>query len=207
MHIARLLLILSVVPNFSRFCSSLRQSMYTKPMNILLVSFGSTGDLIEEREIPVNKRPENLPYYTREIDWNGGKLSFRLPKAGLNWKLDRTDLWLLPSQEEVVAPFFNRKDVLQQMLQENYDTFSSLQSLKPTYALQAMGTGTGKTRLLLEWILQAFNKNDDVIVPFLTKNKTLRAKQFLNLLYYSAYRQYFILTRGENVHLPSGREH
>ncbi len=47
--------------------------------------------------------------------------------------------------------------------------------------------------------MHAFANYDEVIVPFLAKNEETSAKQFLNALYYSFYRQYVILCHGRDI--------
>lgn len=99
------------------------------------------------------------------------------------------------------APFFNRDDVLLAMLQGHYFNSINRGTLKPKYAIQMLGPGSGKTRILTEWVMQAF-ANQTVIEAFLYENghsnhqDVLARKKFLNTLYLSTFKQHTILSYG-----------
>ena len=66
---------------------------------------------------------------------------------------------------------------------------------KPTYAVQAMHPGTGKSRLLTEWVYHALN-DTEILKSFLNCNAPLEEKarkQFINAMYETAFTQRIIL--------------
>jgi hypothetical protein len=57
------------------------------------------------------------------------------------------------------------------MLEANYSNVH-LGSRKPEYSIQMMSPGSGKTRILAEWIMQAF-ANPDVFADFYHRRTVL----------------------------------
>jgi hypothetical protein len=144
-----------------------------------------------------------LRYFETEIAWPiapNSKLSFRSTTKAIDGYTDAQDInkYIFSPTEKLDAPFFNRKEILKRLLTANL--YNVQLQRKPLYSLQAMGRGQGKTRLLVEWMAQAFAKvlADPESAREIHQNDTM-TKKFLNLLYYSHYRQYTILCSGITI--------
>jgi hypothetical protein len=127
-------------------------------------------------------------------------LSFRSTTKAIDGYTDAQDInkYIFSPTEKLDAPFINRKEILKRLLTANL--YNIQLQRKPLYSLQAMGRGQGKTRLLVEWMVQAFAKvlADPESAREIHQNDTM-TKKFLNLLYYSHYRQYTILCSGITI--------
>lgn len=142
------------------------------------------------------------------IDWPSApnqKLVFRPTTAALSSYTEARTInkFKLSDSEIRDAPFFNRKNILTALLNANLDNVAL--PAKPTYSVQAMGRGQGKSRLLIEWLPHAFAKLLTTEQATEIHQDGQYKKRLLNLLYYSQYRQYTILCTGSSLEIqPEG---
>lgn len=143
------------------------------------------------------------------VNINGKSIKLPLPDNFGNITVN-SGMWYLPRDDKYIpAEFLNRETILLQLLNAAYDNIAST---KPKYAMQIMGKGSGKTRLLVEWICQALN-NESVLHSFLNEKGTVvtdvtltkddltsaakkTRRQFINSLVDTVYRQRIILYTG-----------
>lgn len=146
--------------------------------------------------------PTELP-----LNINQKTLPFPLTTEGLNGlSVREIGKWAVPDVPGR-APFLNRRKVLVNLLLGCYRNVERLHA-KPFYSVFTLAKGSGKSRLLSEWIYQALN-NPEVVNDFLTSttithaaDSLLKRKRFINSLYEAAFKQRIIFTQGVDIEPP-----
>ncbi len=153
--------------------------------------------------IPANR--QIVPFEERTVAWKyndrsqPNTLKFRLTYYGIdNYNAVTSSQWSIDGRAPIIAPFFNRDEVLLDMLRGLYYNLMQRGTFKPKYSIQMLTPGSGKTRMLTEWVMQAF-ANRKVIDGFLANTTDSQTRRkFLNTLYRSAYKQHTILSYGRS---------